>query len=94
MANATLLQLIFELCPLLCWQVCHLYGEEDRCPGVCPAGGPAGGQIKDGADGVRLPHGPKLSETLNQVQLNCGIIHFPQLWLITNQLISVVLQRL
>lgn len=60
--------LTFDL--LLRWQVCHLHGEEDWRPGVRAARGSAGGQTQDGADGVRLPHGPRLQETLNPVRLD------------------------
>lgn len=43
-------------------QVCCLLGPQDRRPRLRPAGRPGGGESKDGADAVCLPHGPRLEE--------------------------------
>lgn len=43
-------------------QVCCLLGPQDRCPRLRLAGRPGGGESKDGADAVCLPHGPWLEK--------------------------------
>lgn len=48
------------------YQVRHLHGEENWSEGLRPAGGPGGGEPKNGDDHLCLPHGERHEEGVKE----------------------------